>query len=620
MKYLTTFLLLSTVFLSGAAADDYFTVRDGIANEQAYYAKGPYHQIAYFGTMACSGEGLTNKGLRSTNLFVNSLRKRFPGITLVEKPCLEPFGVYFGVFRTARGQNLFGSHVSSMIVVDYTSQGADIPQSDWSSYMEGIVRSLYKTYPQYDTTFVYSPSREIIKDYLAGKVPMQIAESEKIAAHYGIPSIDLGKYAADQIKAGKLTLDQYFAFPDSTDDNKRSNPSDEGAKLNAEAMQQFIDACLLKEAKVERKKIPEPINPLPLDRGITVRYDDVQKTGDWKDGQAAPIGPLRDICVAQKAGDKLTLKFNGSDVAIYDMANADSPDYACSIDAGEWKPVAAVKPESMQMRVIPLARDLDPKADHTVELKLASEGTARFGAFMINGEVPYIYAGLNSLERLDAMYASMDKIEYTPPRGRFDFLPKTMEKLKNGPELTIVMLGDSIIGNTAGSEYDVLLSRLYPQCKIRKIVSTRGSTGCWYYKNDNHVEEYVLRHNPDLLIIGGISQKGDTESIREVIRQVRAAQPNVEVLLIAPVFGFASSDHIVNWTYEIDTTKENYRWNLQKLASEEKCAFFDMTGPWWKYVQDTGKTYGWFMGDAVHANQRGCQIIGRLLEIWFQPE
>jgi len=43
-----------------------------------------------------------------------------------------------------------------------------------------------------------------------------------------------------------------------------------------------------------------------------------------------------------------------------------------------------------------------------------------------------------------------------------------------------------------------------------------------------------------------------------------------------------------------------------------------MTGPWWAYIQDSGKTYGWFMGDAVHANARGCQIIGRLLEIWFK--
>ena len=50
-----------------------------------------------------------------------------------------------------------------------------------------------------------------------------------------------------------------------------------------------------------------------------------------------------------------------------------------------------------------------------------------------------------------------------------------------------------------------------------------------------------------------------------------------------------------------------------------RCAFFDMTGPWWTYIQESGKTYGWFMGDAVHANARGCQIIGRLLEIWFKP-
>jgi len=69
---------------------------------------------------------------------------------------------------------------------------------------------------------------------------------------------------------------------------------------------------------------------------------------------------------------------------------------------------------------------------------------------------------------------------------------------------------------------------------------------------------------------------------------------------------------------EIDTTTSNFRYNMQKVAAEEKCAFFDMTGPWWTYIQNSGKTYGWFMGDRVHANHRGCQIIGRLLEIWFK--
>ena len=63
----------------------------------------------------------------------------------------------------------------------------------------------------------------------------------------------------------------------------------------------------------------------------------------------------------------------------------------------------------------------------------------------------------------------------------------------------------------------------------------------------------------------------------------------------------------------------DYRAQLLRLASEEGCEFLDMTGPWWQYVQDSGKTYGWFRGDAVHANERGTQILARILERYFAP-
>jgi len=64
-------------------------------------------------------------------------------------------------------------------------------------------------------------------------------------------------------------------------------------------------------------------------------------------------------------------------------------------------------------------------------------------------------------------------------------------------------------------------------------------------------------------------------------------------------------EHIRTFTREIDTTTSNFRFNMQKAAAEEKCAFFDMTSRWWTYIQESGKTYGWFMGDGVHANDRG---------------
>ena len=43
----------------------------------------------------------------------------------------------------------------------------------------------------------------------------------------------------------------------------------------------------------------------------------------------------------------------------------------------------------------------------------------------------------------------------------------------------------------------------------RKITSVRGSTGCWYYKTPERIQTFVLDFEPHLVIIGGISQRGD---------------------------------------------------------------------------------------------------------------
>ena len=168
------------------------------------------------------------------------------------------------------------------------------------------------------------------------------------------------------------------------------------------------------------------------------------------------------------------------------------------------------------MRPVSLAKGLDRKAEHELVLKVASPGTARMGGFLLNGSVADAFAGLSTLERIDAIYAAMDRIVYQPPAGRFANIPKTMSKLRDGGELRMVLLGDSIMGNTSASSFELLLLRDYPKCKIVKIASLRSSTGCKYYREDNRVQDYVLKHNPDLLVIGGISNGGDAEAVRSV--------------------------------------------------------------------------------------------------------
>ena len=166
---------------------------------------------------------------------------------------------------------------------------------------------------------------------------------------------------------------------------------------------------------------------------------------------------------------------------------------------------------------------------------------------------------------------------------------------------------------------ELLLMRMYPKCKVTKINSVRGSTGCWWYKQDNRVQDYVLRRKPDLLMIGGISHRNDTEAIREVIRQVRKTMQPEFVLMTGP-FGRYDPVADKNFRSTPDPEGKTYRSRLMRLAKEEKAEFIDMQGIWGTYIRKCGKPRLWFMRDVVHANERGSQILGRILERSFAPK
>ena len=118
------------------------------------------------------------------------------------------------------------------------------------------------------------------------------------------------------------------------------------------------------------------------------------------------------------------------------------------------------------------------------------------------------------------------------------------------------------------SSWPLLLKQKYPKCRIRLTTSVRGSTGCWHYKAPGRVEAYVLDHGPDLVIIGGISQRGDTDSIREVIRQIRAAC-KADILLMTGPFGRVDPNDDKQWARITQPPKDDYRVKLKALAAEQ---------------------------------------------------
>jgi lysophospholipase L1-like esterase len=230
----------------------------------------------------------------------------------------------------------------------------------------------------------------------------------------------------------------------------------------------------------------------------------------------------------------------------------------------------------------------------------------------------------------DRVYAQLPPLKFTPPADRGARLPRTREALRTGRPLRVVMLGDSIINDTSNSAWEVLLERTCPKARIEIVTSVRGGTGCQYYRLENRVQEYVLRHKPDLLIIGGISNGFDVEAMRSVIHQVRRQNASVEILVLSDPVGVHGDPRA--WPLMIvepgeagDETRKRlaalgpYREGLREMAAEEAVEYFDVATIWDTYIAHCGRPYDDFLRDPVHANERGRQVLARMLVGFFAP-
>ncbi|MHC4557495.1 MAG: SGNH/GDSL hydrolase family protein [Planctomycetota bacterium] len=224
-----------------------------------------------------------------------------------------------------------------------------------------------------------------------------------------------------------------------------------------------------------------------------------------------------------------------------------------------------------------------------------------------------------TLDQIERIYSEMPPISYMPPSGRLHNLPRTRQRLTKGGTLRVVMLGDSIVNDTSRSCWNLLLEREYPNCRIEKITSVRGSTGCWWYKEFGRVQKFVLDHKPELVIIGGISQRGDIDSIREVIRQIRSSC-QTDILLMTGAFGQVEPSDESQWKKISDPNHfSDYRKGIEKLAIEVGAAFLDLETAWAKYIHSCGRDLEWFKRDPIHANERGEQILGHILTAYISP-
>ena len=524
---------------------------------------------------------------------------------------------------------------TQLVVLDFANNDRGLSEATVFAGLEGMLRQIWDVYPEADVLLLYTPSRTFLNEYRAGREPESIRMHEKVAAHYGLPSINLARFIADKIIAGDLKEEDVFLG-----ENVVSDAAD---SLCLAAVKLLFEAGLAaaKAAPAMTKPdTPKPLSRYPIDKPEIEGYISAKYEPGWLDWQPSPIEQYLHVLYGETSGPVVTVRFKGDLFGMSCVVGPDSGDIEVSVDGSTWTPKPCFRPDAggaFKNVAVLLAEEVDPAVEHELKLRVAAavpRGSTgkqvRIAKFLVNGTIVSDdpFKGMTTLQRIDAIYASLEPLTYVPPTNRWKHIPQIMQKLKQGPALTMVVLGDSIINDTCNSGFELLMERMYPKCKVKKVTSVRSSTGCDWYKQENRVEEYVLKHQPDLLIIGGISNRGTdpadaAESVREVVRQVRAARPETEFLLMTGPFGRAQDQdpkRIKSWQESVTPEGTDYRSRLMKVAQEDRAEFIDMNGIVGRYLLDSKYPYGSFQRDPIHANWRGKQLLGRILEKYFAPK
>ena len=197
-------LLLFTPFVT-LAADDFplapaveCTPRGGLPNFLAkLQTKGTEVKIAYLGGSITAQEGWRPKTL-------SYFQQTYPDGKISQiNAAIGGTGSDLGVFRLNHDVLV---HHPDLLFVEFAVNDGDHSPDLIFKCMEGIVRQTWREFPDCDICFVYTLMEGFAPTLADGKFPRAASAMEKIADHYGIPSIHMGLEVARLAKVDKLIL------------------------------------------------------------------------------------------------------------------------------------------------------------------------------------------------------------------------------------------------------------------------------------------------------------------------------------------------------------------------------------------------------------------------------
>ena len=316
---------------------NYHAIRNGLPNALKTFAAGGTARVAFLG-----GSITQMKGWRDS--VAEDLQKRFPKTQFdFVHAGIGSLGSTPGAFRLERdvlSKGRIDLLIAESAVNDSTNGHTDIEQI---RAVEGIVRHTLTANPEADVLLLYFVDPPKMDDIRKGERPAVIRNHERVAAHYGLPSLDLAEEVTERIAAGEFSWEKDF---------KSLHPSPFGHEVYRKAIGRLIDIA------AELKKNPHPsglagphLLPAPLDKANYGSGKLVSPTGDAVSGgwhklerwDPAPGEGTRPgfvgiaALVGSVPGESASFAFLGNAVGVFVAAGPDAGQLEFRIDGGDWQ-------------------------------------------------------------------------------------------------------------------------------------------------------------------------------------------------------------------------------------------------------------------------------------------
>ncbi len=339
-------------------------------------------RIAYFGGSITAQPGWRPKTLAH-------FQKSYPQAKFSEiNAAIGGTGSDLGVFRLR--QDVLTQKPDLMFVEFATNDGGASPEQIFRC-MEGIVRQTWRALPQCDICFVYTLTEAHSAAMLDDKFQRSASAMEKIADHYGIPTIHMGMEVAKLAKEGKLV---WKAPLPKTDDEKKAlgdkfvfapdgvHPHvDTGHELYLQAIVRSLAPIAAASKSPAAHTLPSPFIAANFENAKLVPISEATLSKGF-----AHLDPVRDdfgkrwanrmtsLHKGSQPGETLTFKFKGTRAAIYDIIGPDCGQVVVTLDGQSPKTVARFDAYCTYHRLATLMIGADlPDEIHTVKIEIHPE-------------------------------------------------------------------------------------------------------------------------------------------------------------------------------------------------------------------------------------------------------